>query len=472
MSDPSPSESQDASAVVGPEVDDDSEIVAEVELVTDGEHLLVIGESPHEVEGFLRSQGLLEKARPFSSKQLAPALRSSAEMASRLSEMASESGLWVKLTPESAQSIKDFGLTDSGVPGVAHAMAGARGSIKKWIQIDTRARAKLSNPAALAGVAGALCQVAREQEAAKLRELLEALDSKLDQVLRGQRDDILGDLAGIEREVRAAMLTREMEGSVDILTWSKLASASMQVRQIQSKAVLKLRGIADDLESHKRVGKLNVELQQTKDEVSMWLSAIARCTTALNELTVLELTHYAAIAPDQVNTKRLSLDAAREADQDEMLDGIASLIRRMDRTAENANQNTILHLRGAPRAVRSIEDTKSVVRAFYDALGIEVDWTNPDSKQWLAAIREWRQWRNAATEAASEAWEKGKPVLGFIAIAAVTALFKKGSRRSLDRLDQPDRSTGHQGCSSLEVRKLRSSCGQFGPYALHAPING
>ena len=423
---PDPSEPQDHPEEVSPNADADSEIVAEVELVTDGEHLLIFGESRHDVEGFLRSQGLLDRAHAFGSKRLAPALRASAEMASRLSATASESGLWVKLTPESAQSIKDFGLTDSEVPGVAHAMAGARGSIKKWLQIDTKAGAKASNPAALAGVAGALSQAAREQEAAQLRALLERLDSKLDQVLRGQRDDILGDLAGIEREIRAAMLTREMEGSVDGLTWSKLAGASMQIRQVQSKAVLKLGGIADDLESHRTVGKLNIELQQTKEEVSMWLSAVARCTTALDELTVLELTHYAAIAPARVNTKRLTLDAARQSDQDDLHDGIAGLIRRMDKAADSANQHKILHARGVPKAIRSIEDTKTVVRVFYDALGIEVDWANLDSKQWLAAIREWRQWRNAASEAGSQAWEKGKPVLSALAFAAVAALFKKG----------------------------------------------
>ena len=425
MSVPGPSEPQHHPEAVSPDVDADAEIVAEVELVTDGEHLLVFGESRHDVEGFLRSQGLLDRADAFGSKRLAPALRASAEMASRLSATASESGLWVKLTPESAQSIKDFGLTDSGVPGVAHAMAGARGSIKKWIQIDTKAGAKASNPAALAGVAGALSQVAREQEAAQLRALLERLDSKLDQVLRGQRDDILGNLAGIEREIRAAMLTREMESSIDGLTWSKLAGASLQIRQVQSKAVLKLGGIADDLESHRTVGKLNIELQQTKNEVSMWLSAVARCTTALDELTVLELTHYAAIDPGRVNTKRLALDAARQSDQDDLHNGIAGLIRRMDKAADNANQHTILHARGVPKAIRSIEDTKTVVRVFYDALGIEVDWANLDSKQWLVAIREWRQWRNAVAEAGSQVWEKGKPVLSALAFAAVAALIKK-----------------------------------------------
>jgi hypothetical protein len=405
--------------------DDDTGIIAEVELITDGENLLAIGETRRDVESFLRSRGLLEKAQAFGSEHLVPALRASAELASRVSESASESGLWVKLTPESAQSIKDFGLTDSGVHGIAHAMAGARGSIKKWLQIDTSVAAKASNPAALAGVAGALTQAAREREAAQLRELLERLDNKLDQVLRGQRDDILGDLAGIEREIRAAMRTREIDGIVDTLTWSKLAGASLQIRQVQSKAVLKLGGIADDLESQKSVGKLNVQLQQTKDEVSMWLSAIARCTAALDELTVLELAHYAAISPENVNSKRLVLDVAREGDQSELHDGIANLIRRMDRAADNANQNKLLHTNGVPKAIRSIEDTKSVVRAFYEALGVEVDWANLDAKQWLAAIREWRQWKNAAAEAGSQLWERGKPVIGAAALTAVTVLLNR-----------------------------------------------
>ena len=404
---------------------DGSNDEGDVELVSDGENLLVIGDNRRSVEGFLRAQGLLEKAIDFGSRRLVPALHASAEMVQKISDAAAESGLWVKLTPESADFIKKFGLTDTGVPGVAHAMVGPRGSIKKWLQIDTTTGAKVANPAALSGVAGALTQAAREQEAAQLRQLLEKLDQKLDQVLRGQRDDILGDLAGIEREIRAGMLTRTMEGSVDVLTWSKLAGASLQSRQVQSKAVLKLGGIADDLERHRNVGDLNAQLLHAKDEVRMWLAAVARCAAALNELAILELTYYAAIAPDQVNSKRLSLDAARHDDQAELYEGIAGLIQRMDKAENFANQNKILHLRGVPNAIRSIEDTKTLVRTFYEALGVEVDWKDIDPTLWLAAVREWNQWKNALTEAGTETWEKGKPMLAYIAVPAIMALFKK-----------------------------------------------
>ena len=403
---------------------DGSNDEGDVELVSDGENLLVIGDNRRSVEGFLRAQGLLEKAIDFGSRRLVPALNASAEMVQKISNAAAESGLWVKLTPESADFIKKFGLTDTGVPGVAHAMVGPRGSIKKWLQIDTTTSAKAANPAALSGVAGALTQAAREQEAAQLRQLLEKLDQKLDQVLRGQRDDILGDLAGIEREIRAGMLTRTMEGSVDVLTWSKLAGASLQSRQVQSKAVLKLGGIADDLERHRNVGDLNAQLLHAKDEVRMWLAAVARCAAALNELAILELTYYAAIAPDQVNSKRLSLDAARHDDQAELYEGIAGLIQRMDKAENFANQNKILHLRGVPNAIRSIEDTKTLVMTFYEALGVEVDWKNIDPTQWLAAVREWNQWKNALTEAGTKTWEKGKPIITTIAVSAIMALFK------------------------------------------------
>ncbi|MBG6237790.1 hypothetical protein IWX78_000745 [Mycetocola sp. CAN_C7] len=154
-------------------------------------------------------------------------------------------------------------------------------------------------------------------------------------------------------------------------------------------------------------------------------SAVARCTAALDELAVLELTYYAAIAPDQVNSKRLSLDAARHEDQAELLEGIADLIRRMDTAAGNANQNKILHVRGVPKAIRSVEDTKTVVKTFCDALGIELDWENFDPTQWLAALREWPQWKNALTEAGTGAWEKGKPILGAAALLAISAVANK-----------------------------------------------
>jgi hypothetical protein len=409
---------------MSPEPAEDAEPTEEVELISDGENLMVVGDNRRAVEHFLRAKGLLEKSRKFGSNTLAPALRSSAEIAKTVAEIVADSALWVKLTPDSAEAIKEFGLTESGVPGVAYAMAGTRGSIKEWLRIDTTGCTKMSNPAVLSGVGKALSQSARQQEVAQLRELLATLDQKLDQVLRGQRDEILGDLAGIEREIRVALRTREIEGSIDPLTWSKLAGASMQIRQVQSKAILKLGGIADDVDQHKRIGDLNAHLPQAKSGVQLWLSTIARCTAALNELAIMELDHCAAIAPDGVNAKRMSLEASRQVDQAELLEGISVLLQRMDSAARLANQHKIFHVQGVPTVIKSLEDARELIRLFYDALGIEVDWDALDPIQWRAAIREWQQWRNGLKEGGSVAWEKGKPVLGTLALTILAAAMK------------------------------------------------
>lgn len=407
-----------------PEPEEESEMPGEVELISDGENLLVIGDDRRTVEQFLRARGLLGKAREFTSQSLGPVLRSSAEIFSTVSGSVANSGLWVKLTPESAEDMKEFGLTDSGVPGVAYAVAGTRGSIKKWLRIDTTAGAKVANPAILSGVAGALSQAARQQEAAQLRQLLETIDQKLDQILRGQRDEILGDLAGIEGEIHAALLDREIEGTIDAHTWSNLSGVSLEIRKVRSKAFLKLGGIADDLVQHKRIGDLNGRLPEAKREVQQWLGVIVRCTTALDELAVLELDYYAAIEPKRVNTRRLSLDASRQDDQVKLHEGLSVLMQRMDAAAELANQNAILHAKGLPAVIRSIDDTRSLIKRFYEALSIEVDWDSVDPTQWRIAIREWQQWKNALAEAGSEAWDKGKPVFAAVAFSALGALMK------------------------------------------------
>lgn len=126
----------------------------DVELVSDGEHLLVVGNDRIAVEGFMRSTGLLEHAREIGARQLVPMLRSAAQVTQTAAQTISESGLWVKLTEQSAAAIKDYGLTETDVPGVAYAMAGRPGDIKQWLKIDVSVGAKLTSPGMLSSVAG------------------------------------------------------------------------------------------------------------------------------------------------------------------------------------------------------------------------------------------------------------------------------------------------------------------------------
>jgi len=394
----------------------------EVELISDGENLLVLGEDRRSVEGFLRSKGLLAMARQIGRHQLAPALRSSAHLAKTMSDTMAESSLWLKQTPDSAAAVEEYGLTETGVPGVAWGMAGARGDIKQWLKIDTSLRAQAGNPAFLSGAAGMLAQSARQQEAAQLRELLKSLDQKLDKVIRGQNDEILGDLAGIEHQIRVTQKRLNTEGEIDALTWSALFSASVGLRQVQAKALLKLQGIAEDLGDQKRFGDLNQRLHEARGEARKWLTVVTRCVTALDDLAVLELDYYAVLEPHRLDARRVTLDRERQDDRIELDERVSVLVQRMDESATTANQNKLFHVQGVPKALDSIEMVRDLVKRVYDALGVDVCWESIDPMQWRDAIRQAQQWKNGLQEGGSLAWEKGSPVLGKVAMAALVSV--------------------------------------------------
>lgn len=407
--------------------DDDgrSKISGELQLVTDGESLLVVGAKRRDVEKFLKAHGLMERAHKFSEKHLVSTLRTSGNLAQSISETVKASGMWVKLTEESAEAVKEFGLMDSGKSGVAHAMIGRRGDIKKWLSIDVSTTARLSNPAALSGVATAMTQASREQEAKQLRILLEKIDQKLDKVLRGQNDEIFGDLIGLENTIKAAMTVRDLEGMVDQLDWSKLTSAPLLVRRVQAKALLKLGGLTADLEQKQNFKELRQDLEETKSEVQMWLSALTRCTIALDELTVLELDYFAQLEPEKVDSRRIALNTARQEDQAALLTAVSALIERMDEAADEVDDHKLLHAIAVPKALKSLEAAKQTVTMFTDAIGMDVDWDKFDATQWVEALREWEQWKNAGGEVGKVAWEKGAPVVGSILLAVATAVVTK-----------------------------------------------
>lgn len=398
-----------------------------VELIRDGENLLVVGDSKRAVESFMRSIGALEGARKITSRQLAPMLRSVADLTHAVADAVSESGLWVKLTGESAEAIKEFGLTDTEVPGVAYAMAGRPGDIKQWLKISKSPGAKMSSPTVLSGIAGSLGQAATQLEADQMRALIESLDEKIDQVLRGQRDAIVGPLNGVQRHIRSAQTSRRVQGEVDSQEWDKIAGTPQRIRELQSTAVEKLRGVAGDMEQYKRVGDLNARMPELQDQIELWIGVIARCFAALDEVADLELEYTAAIAPVKLDAKRLAIQEDRLGAITDLSAGVAELVSQMSVSAERAKSNRLLHRTGSPQVIRLIEGARDPIKKLYDALGLEINWESITEAQWREAIRQLGQWKNALAEGGSISWEKGKPVLKSLAmagaVALVTALF-------------------------------------------------
>ena len=88
----------------------------EVQLISDDDGLAVIGD-PEVVERFLVSEGLSSKDRGLP--RLGTVLNTGAAAAQAGSEIAANSGRWVKLTKESAQLVDKYGLRKSSKTGLS-----------------------------------------------------------------------------------------------------------------------------------------------------------------------------------------------------------------------------------------------------------------------------------------------------------------------------------------------------------------
>ena len=91
----------------------------EIQLISDGDGLAVIGD-PTAVERFLVSEGLPSK--DLGLPRLGSVLSAGAGAAQAGSEIAANSGRWVKLTKESAQLVKKYGLMEELEDGPQHAV--------------------------------------------------------------------------------------------------------------------------------------------------------------------------------------------------------------------------------------------------------------------------------------------------------------------------------------------------------------
>ena len=190
----------------------------EVELISDGDGLAVIGPSTA-VERFMESVGLSK----VESKSIRAALGAGSSVAQAGSVLAADSGRWVKLTEESAQAVKQFGLTPTKTPGVSHAMVGQPGDIKQWIQIVKSPGSMVTNPAMLAGAAGVMAQIAMQQQMDAIMDYLARIDEKLDSVLRAQTNQVLARMDGVALAVQEAASVRNSVGRVSEITCFRMA---------------------------------------------------------------------------------------------------------------------------------------------------------------------------------------------------------------------------------------------------------
>lgn len=393
---------------------DDGELVpvegGEHVVISDGDGLAVIGD-PQAVEQYLRRKGLWEASTSLDLSWLRPVLTFGAEAAHSAAEAAANSGRWVKLTVESAEDAKQHGLMDTKTPGVRWLMAGKPGDISKWLATETGPMASAAtNPEALSGLAsllsnaaGAMAQLERKHEVREISELLTAIDGKLDDVRRTQRDGVLAKLDGVSFAISEALSIREKTGHVSAPSWSKVQHLTADIAEIESNALRALDALASKAGSAAKVRELAKHAPEIASEVDVWLSVLARCFQLHEEAAVLELDHVSEVAPADLDGHRLALRESRDGLRERITNTTIGLVGRLDKAAKDADVQVLLHSRSVSAIVQSSNQVGDSVIAFHGPLGIEAERETVSSTRWRTALGKPTQLKAAAKEAGTKA---------------------------------------------------------------------
>lgn len=361
----------------------------EVQLISDGDGMAVIGE-PSAVERFLSSMELPSK--DLDLQRLNTVMGAGAATLQAGSELSANAGRWVKLTERSARQIQANKLmvsTESGLKlGVVQAKKG--GKIKGITEFAKGPTTILTNPAILAGAAGIMAQVAMQQTMDEITDYLAAIDEKVDDVLRAQKDAVLADMVGVDLVIDEAMTIRATVGRVSEVTWSKVQSTSVTIARTQAYALRQLDAVAEKLERKSQVGDVAKAAKDAETKTREWLAVLARCFQLQEAVAVLELDRVLDAAPAELDQHRLALRTARQNRLQVIAVSTAHLIQRMDAAAGTANAKVLMHPIASKSVVESSNDVAADVLEFRGCLGIESGRESLDAKRWTLALSEAR----------------------------------------------------------------------------------
>lgn len=358
----------------------------EIQLISDGEGLAVIGDD-RAVERFLAAEGL--PSENLGLPRLSQTMAAGAGATQAAASISANSGRWVKLTKESAETVRKYGLRQNATSGVSTGVVkGSKGQIKGFVEFSKGGL--LTNPAALAGAAGLMAQLAMQQTMNEITDYLDVIDEKVDAVLRAQKDAAVADMVGVDFVIEEALTIRRETGRVSDVTWSKVQAAALPIARTQAYALRQIDAIAERVESKQKIGDLAEVSEQAAAETHEWLAVLARCFQLQDAIGLLELDRVLDSAPDELDQHRQGVRAARQNRRDVIVRSTQRLIERLDAAAERANSKVLTSPSSSGVVVRSSNAVASDLGDFHRRLGIERDRDALEARRWRAAAGEVR----------------------------------------------------------------------------------
>jgi hypothetical protein len=361
---------------------------AEIELLSDGDGLAIVGAAT-DVERFLLESGLKKvPSKPLDLHRLWSSSGTAGAAVQVGADLATNSGRWVKLTADSAEAVRKYGLMPTKTAGVSHAMIGKPGDVKQWLQIAQTPTALLSGPFALTALSTMMQQRAMQQQMDEIVEYLREINEKVDDILRGQKDAVLADMIGVDLIIEEALTVRDQVGRVSEVTWSKVQAASMPIARTQGYAIRQLDAIAEKLGRKADLGKIAKATAEAEPRVREWLAVLARTFQLQDGLAVLELDRVRDASPEELDAHRLGLTAARRNRRELMARSTSGLLAQMEETVRKANSKVLFHPVDSPAAVLVSNRVTRGVIDFHGRLGIESDHQLSEARRWGRAFGE------------------------------------------------------------------------------------
>ncbi|WP_349426564.1 hypothetical protein [Microbacterium sp. LWS13-1.2] len=360
----------------------------EIELISDGNGLVVIGE-PAAVELFVASTGA--PSRELDLRPLNALAAKSGSALQTASEVSANAGRWMKLTEESARAAQSANLVQrSGGQFVQATTRGTNGQFAKNLQFVAKPGAMLTNPAILAGVGGIMAQYAMQQQMEEITEYLAKIDAKVDDILRAQKDAVLADMIGVELMLDEAMVVRAEVGRVSEVTWSKIQGSASTIARTQAYALRQLDALAEKLEKETKIADLAELSKQAQDTVVEWLAVLARCFQLQDAMAVLEIDRVLDASPNELDSHRLALHTARQRRTDAISKATSQLVTRMDTAASRANTKVLLNPVSSKVVVNASNEVAAGVRDLHLTLGLADERDFLEARRWSAAAADVR----------------------------------------------------------------------------------
>lgn len=360
----------------------------ELEFISDGDGLAIIGPSAA-VERFIADAGL--PSRELDLHRLTPLLSKGAAAANTASEIAANSGRWVKLTEESARAAQSANLVQrSGVGAVQATTRSANGQFAKNLQFVAKPGAMLTNPAILAGAAGIMAQVAMQQTMEEITDYLAKIDAKVDDVLRAQKDAVFADMLGVQLLLDEAMAVRAEVGRVSEVTWSKVQATAGTIARTQAYALRQLDALAEKLERTTKVADLADLSKESQETIAEWLGVLARCFHLQEVSAILEIDRVFDTSPEELDRHRVGLQTARQRRRELISQTTAQLIVRMDAAAHRANAKVLTNPLSSRVVVDARNEVELTVAGLRRALGIADELRQLEARRWSEAAAETR----------------------------------------------------------------------------------